>query len=173
MYFFILPGIFAYLNYLTPRSRAEILEILINGLKRLEYRGYDSAGKKIYYWNIPILHSSLLQAKDGGLSFRVCEPSRCDDFQVLTFRAWTTARRKKRKKNMHKTKKPPFGIGLITITCIFFLLNCTFVYCTNLCYPLLCMILWTGAIPLLFIVCAKCWNVVLRLGSHSERVTTI
>ncbi|KAL3876060.1 hypothetical protein ACJMK2_033945 [Sinanodonta woodiana] len=37
-------GIFAYLNYLVPVKRREILEILINGLKRLEYRGYDSAG---------------------------------------------------------------------------------------------------------------------------------
>jgi len=37
-------GIFAYLNYLTPRAREEILSILLNGLKRLEYRGYDSAG---------------------------------------------------------------------------------------------------------------------------------
>lgn len=37
-------GIFAYLNYLTPKTRKEILDILINGLKRLEYRGYDSAG---------------------------------------------------------------------------------------------------------------------------------
>jgi glucosamine--fructose-6-phosphate aminotransferase (isomerizing) len=37
-------GIFAYLNYLTPKSQREILELLINGLKRLEYRGYDSAG---------------------------------------------------------------------------------------------------------------------------------
>lgn len=37
-------GIFAYLNFLTPRTREEVLKILINGLKRLEYRGYDSAG---------------------------------------------------------------------------------------------------------------------------------
>ncbi|GFS56662.1 glutamine--fructose-6-phosphate aminotransferase 2 [Nephila pilipes] len=37
-------GIFAYLNYLEPRSRREILECLIKGLQRLEYRGYDSAG---------------------------------------------------------------------------------------------------------------------------------
>ena len=37
-------GIFAYLNYLTPKTRQEIVDILINGLKRLEYRGYDSAG---------------------------------------------------------------------------------------------------------------------------------
>ncbi|XP_056647718.1 glutamine--fructose-6-phosphate aminotransferase [isomerizing] 2-like isoform X2 [Diorhabda sublineata] len=37
-------GIFAYLNYLTPKKREEILELLVNGLKRLEYRGYDSAG---------------------------------------------------------------------------------------------------------------------------------
>ncbi|GIY90625.1 glutamine--fructose-6-phosphate aminotransferase 1 [Caerostris extrusa] len=37
-------GIFAYLNYLEPRTRQEILELLIKGLQRLEYRGYDSAG---------------------------------------------------------------------------------------------------------------------------------
>ena len=38
-------GIFAYLNHLTPTKRKKILDILIEGLKRLEYRGYDSAGK--------------------------------------------------------------------------------------------------------------------------------
>ena len=38
-------GIFAYLNFLTPKMRREVLEMLIGGLQRLEYRGYDSAGK--------------------------------------------------------------------------------------------------------------------------------
>ena len=38
-------GIFAYLNYLTEVDRQTIADILTNGLKRLEYRGYDSAGK--------------------------------------------------------------------------------------------------------------------------------
>ncbi|CAL1613345.1 unnamed protein product [Knipowitschia caucasica] len=37
-------GIFAYLNYRVPRTRKEIFETLVNGLQRLEYRGYDSAG---------------------------------------------------------------------------------------------------------------------------------
>lgn len=37
-------GIFAYLNYLTPKTRRELIETLIKGLQRLEYRGYDSAG---------------------------------------------------------------------------------------------------------------------------------
>ncbi|XP_059506669.1 glutamine--fructose-6-phosphate aminotransferase [isomerizing] 2-like isoform X2 [Stegostoma tigrinum] len=37
-------GIFAYLNYKVPRTRKVTFEILINGLQRLEYRGYDSAG---------------------------------------------------------------------------------------------------------------------------------
>ena len=37
-------GIFAYLNFKTPKQRNEIIKKLINGLKRLEYRGYDSAG---------------------------------------------------------------------------------------------------------------------------------
>lgn len=39
------PGIFAYLNYRVPRTRKEILTILVKGLERLEYRGYDSAGE--------------------------------------------------------------------------------------------------------------------------------
>jgi hypothetical protein len=38
-------GIFAYLNYLTEVDRQTIADILTNGLQRLEYRGYDSAGK--------------------------------------------------------------------------------------------------------------------------------
>uniref|UniRef100_A0A0K8TTS9 glutamine--fructose-6-phosphate transaminase (isomerizing) n=1 Tax=Tabanus bromius TaxID=304241 RepID=A0A0K8TTS9_TABBR len=37
-------GIFAYVNYLTPKTRREVLNLLVAGLKRLEYRGYDSAG---------------------------------------------------------------------------------------------------------------------------------
>ncbi|EDV28821.1 uncharacterized protein TRIADDRAFT_49689 [Trichoplax adhaerens] len=37
-------GIFAYLNYMVPRSRGYIIDALIKALKRLEYRGYDSAG---------------------------------------------------------------------------------------------------------------------------------
>ena len=37
-------GIFGYYNYLVDRDRATILSFLINGLRRLEYRGYDSSG---------------------------------------------------------------------------------------------------------------------------------
>ncbi|XP_047334357.1 glutamine--fructose-6-phosphate aminotransferase [isomerizing] 1-like [Impatiens glandulifera] len=37
-------GIFAYLNYNISRDRRYIIEVLFNGLRRLEYRGYDSAG---------------------------------------------------------------------------------------------------------------------------------
>jgi len=37
-------GIFAYLNFRIPRDRKYILDTLIKGLQRLEYRGYDSAG---------------------------------------------------------------------------------------------------------------------------------
>ncbi|XP_067279923.1 glutamine--fructose-6-phosphate aminotransferase [isomerizing] 2 [Pseudorasbora parva] len=37
-------GIFAYLNYRVPRTRGDIIQTLIKGLQRLEYRGYDSAG---------------------------------------------------------------------------------------------------------------------------------
>lgn len=37
-------GIFGYLNYQVPKSRKYILSTVVAGLKRLEYRGYDSAG---------------------------------------------------------------------------------------------------------------------------------
>jgi glucosamine--fructose-6-phosphate aminotransferase (isomerizing) len=37
-------GIFGYVNYLVERDREYILKALVNGLSRLEYRGYDSAG---------------------------------------------------------------------------------------------------------------------------------
>lgn len=37
-------GIFGYYNYQVPQDLKGILNILFTGLKRLEYRGYDSAG---------------------------------------------------------------------------------------------------------------------------------
>nr|ASL69224.1 glutamine-fructose-6-phosphate transaminase 1 [Diospyros kaki] len=46
-------GIFAYLNYNVNRERRFVLEVLFNGLRRLEYRGYDSAGISIDASNSP------------------------------------------------------------------------------------------------------------------------
>lgn len=40
-------GIFAYINCDVSRERRYILEVLFNGLRRLEYRGYDSSGISI------------------------------------------------------------------------------------------------------------------------------
>lgn len=40
-------GIIGYVNYLIEKRRAEILQVLLGGLARLEYRGYDSAGLAI------------------------------------------------------------------------------------------------------------------------------
>jgi glutamine---fructose-6-phosphate transaminase (isomerizing) len=40
-------GIFAYYNVNVPRDRKTIVNMLLAGLKRLEYRGYDSAGVAI------------------------------------------------------------------------------------------------------------------------------
>jgi glucosamine--fructose-6-phosphate aminotransferase (isomerizing) len=40
-------GIFGYINYLVEKDRKFILDTIINGLSRLEYRGYDSAGLAI------------------------------------------------------------------------------------------------------------------------------
>lgn len=37
-------GIFGYCNYLVEKSRGEIIDTVVEGLERLEYRGYDSTG---------------------------------------------------------------------------------------------------------------------------------
>ena len=37
-------GIFAYASYNVEQTQGQVVQKLINGLKRLEYRGYDSAG---------------------------------------------------------------------------------------------------------------------------------
>ena len=36
-----------YVNYLVEKKRSDILAVLLTGLSRLEYRGYDSAGLAI------------------------------------------------------------------------------------------------------------------------------
>lgn len=58
-------GIFAYLNYLTPKTRDEILRTLITGLRRLEYRGYDSAGVGI---DAPDSQDIILIKKQGKVA---------------------------------------------------------------------------------------------------------
>ncbi|KDE07089.1 glucosamine-fructose-6-phosphate aminotransferase, variant [Microbotryum lychnidis-dioicae p1A1 Lamole] len=40
-------GIFGYASYLCEKDRRSVLEILLNGLQRMEYRGYDSAGLEV------------------------------------------------------------------------------------------------------------------------------
>ncbi|KAG2733019.1 hypothetical protein G9P44_004009 [Scheffersomyces stipitis] len=37
-------GIFGYVNFLVDKTRGEIVDNLIDGLQKLEYRGYDSSG---------------------------------------------------------------------------------------------------------------------------------
>ena len=37
-------GIFGYYAFSVPLTRRQLLDILFSGLRRLEYRGYDSAG---------------------------------------------------------------------------------------------------------------------------------
>jgi glucosamine--fructose-6-phosphate aminotransferase (isomerizing) len=40
-------GIFGHYTYNTDLTRQEIIDLLLQGLRRLEYRGYDSAGLSI------------------------------------------------------------------------------------------------------------------------------
>jgi glucosamine--fructose-6-phosphate aminotransferase (isomerizing) len=54
-------GVFAYYTYNVPRNVKAILDTLFNGLKRLEYRGYDSSGLAVD------LVDSLQAVKEGCL----------------------------------------------------------------------------------------------------------
>lgn len=60
-------GIFGFYNYQVPRSRAEIIEVLLTGLRRLEYRGYDSAGLAV--------DSAPIELSIGGDAAAVNGPS--------------------------------------------------------------------------------------------------
>ncbi|KAL5567047.1 hypothetical protein UlMin_030211 [Ulmus minor] len=63
-------GIFAYLNYNVNRERRYILQVLFNGLRRLEYRGYDSAGISIddSFSNSVSVDLDIAQSSSGGVS---------------------------------------------------------------------------------------------------------
>lgn len=64
-------GIFAYLNYNVNKERRYILQVLFNGLRRLEYRGYDSAGIAIdSNSSDPIPSSSSSSVSQPPLVFR-------------------------------------------------------------------------------------------------------
>lgn len=57
-------GIFGYYNYRVPHTRREILECLLTGLRRLEYRGYDSAGVCLDAEAVPALPDAV-DGQDG------------------------------------------------------------------------------------------------------------
>uniref|UniRef100_A0A6B2L386 glutamine--fructose-6-phosphate transaminase (isomerizing) n=1 Tax=Arcella intermedia TaxID=1963864 RepID=A0A6B2L386_9EUKA len=48
-------GIFAFLNYASPNTAKIILENLLMGLRKLEYRGYDSAGLALEWCGSPLV----------------------------------------------------------------------------------------------------------------------
>ncbi|KAL1535081.1 Glutamine--fructose-6-phosphate aminotransferase [isomerizing] 2 [Salvia divinorum] len=60
-------GIFAYLNFNLSRERRYILEVLFNGLRRLEYRGYDSAGISIDSSSDAVVPPALVFRKEGNI----------------------------------------------------------------------------------------------------------
>lgn len=70
-------GIFGYYQYNVDRDRKAILEFLFNGLRRLEYRGYDSAGISIDTLPLPANVSAyglLVLVCYGLLSIRPLSP---------------------------------------------------------------------------------------------------
>lgn len=64
-------GIFAYLNFNVNRERRYILEVLFNGLRRLEYRGYDSSGISIdSSLSSDVINGGILTLSPPPLVFR-------------------------------------------------------------------------------------------------------
>ena len=63
-------GIFGYYNYEVSKDRKAILEILFNGLKRLEYRGYDSAGISFDSETVSAAKSSRAEDSIGNNSHK-------------------------------------------------------------------------------------------------------
>lgn len=64
-------GIFGYYTFGTPRELQAILDVIFTGLKRLEYRGYDSAGLCVDSAEVPTRVStdgSRRSSMDGGAS---------------------------------------------------------------------------------------------------------
>ena len=53
-------GIFGYYNYRVSKDRRAILEYLFTGLRRLEYRGYDSAGISFDSESVPAVSADDL-----------------------------------------------------------------------------------------------------------------
>nr|CAD1817332.1 unnamed protein product [Ananas comosus var. bracteatus] len=75
-------GIFAYLNHNVERERGHILEVLFNGLRRLEYRGYDSSGSPLTPIEAPVTEPlgggrRSVASVCGGAAARV--PARGED----------------------------------------------------------------------------------------------
>lgn len=71
-------GIFGYLNYLVPKQRKYIVDTLIAGLQRLEYRGYDSAGVAFDGGNgIPLDSSVVLPCQVVRQKGKVEELKKC------------------------------------------------------------------------------------------------
>jgi hypothetical protein len=63
-------GIFGYYTFGTPRELQAILDVIFTGLKRLEYRGYDSAGLCVDSSEVPTRVStdgSRRSSMDGGV----------------------------------------------------------------------------------------------------------
>lgn len=72
-------GIFGYYNYNVPRTRKEIIDCLLTGLRRLEYRGYDSAGlavdgQPIALPNVEIQNECQPQVGDMSDKENLCGP---------------------------------------------------------------------------------------------------
>ncbi|CCW71185.1 unnamed protein product [Phytomonas sp. Hart1] len=75
-------GIFGYVNYKVPLSVRQIVETLLLGLKKIEYRGYDSAGLCLDAIPLPSDHNA---ANDGPTPLVIRSVGNIDALRAKTF----------------------------------------------------------------------------------------
>lgn len=67
-------GIFGYYNFNVKQDLKSILEVLFQGLKRLEYRGYDSSGICVDLLDVPVPHNETISTPKANGVMALSEP---------------------------------------------------------------------------------------------------